>query len=57
MLSVMIFQVIALTEELLETAKQNENFVSVITTSASTSDTLQDSNRMAHYEVVVLLLS
>lgn len=44
---------IALTEELLETAKQNENFVSAINTSASTSDTLQMSDRIAQYEMVV----
>ncbi|KMT07893.1 hypothetical protein BVRB_6g145890 [Beta vulgaris subsp. vulgaris] len=44
-------EVIALTEELLETAKQNENFVSAINTSASTSDTLQMSDRIAQYEM------
>lgn len=46
-------QVIALTEELLVTAKQNDNFVSAIGTSASTSDTL---NGVAQYEMVVLQL-
>ncbi|CAO2829860.1 unnamed protein product [Amaranthus hypochondriacus] len=41
-------EVIALTEELLVTAKQNDNFVSAIGTSASTSDTL---NGVAQYEM------
>uniref|UniRef100_A0A803MME9 Tudor domain-containing protein n=1 Tax=Chenopodium quinoa TaxID=63459 RepID=A0A803MME9_CHEQI len=40
-------QVIALTEELLETTKQNEIFVSAISTNASTSDTLRESNRIS----------
>ncbi|XP_048501895.1 uncharacterized protein LOC104897016 isoform X3 [Beta vulgaris subsp. vulgaris] len=48
---IFILKVIALTEELLETAKQNENFVSAINTSASTSDTLQMSDRIAQYEM------
>ena len=49
-------QVIALTEELLVTAKQNDNFVSAIGTSASTSDIMQTSNGVAQYEMVVLQL-
>ncbi|XP_057529207.1 uncharacterized protein LOC130807855 isoform X2 [Amaranthus tricolor] len=44
-------QVIALTEELLVTAKQNDNFVSAIGTSASTSDIMQTSNGVAQYEM------
>ncbi|XP_021720185.1 survival of motor neuron-related-splicing factor 30-like [Chenopodium quinoa] len=44
-------EVIALTEELLETTKQNEIFVSAISTNASTSDTLRESNRISQYEM------
>ncbi|XP_021762070.1 survival of motor neuron-related-splicing factor 30-like [Chenopodium quinoa] len=44
-------EVIALTEELLETTKQNENFVSAISTNASKSDTVQESNRISQYEM------
>ena len=54
-LGVFYFQVIALTEEILATAKQNENFVSAISISASTSETLQNSNRIAQYEMVFIL--
>ncbi|KAL2939475.1 Survival of motor neuron-related-splicing factor 30 [Bienertia sinuspersici] len=42
-------EVIALTEELLATAKQNENFITAISTSTSTADTPQKSSRIAQH--------
>jgi len=47
--------VIALTEELLATAKQNENSTLGTGTSASTSDILQNSNATSQYEMVTLI--
>lgn len=47
-------EVIALTEELLATAKQNEDATSGMGTSASVSNTLQNSNATSHYEMDLL---